>query len=314
MSSSGSPEILELTPSPADLEILRAMYPLYRAIFPSDEEAETLENLERYLTLKAGDYYGDNSYHVLVMRMEGRVVGFAIGDYYADPSVGVIEFLGVEEGRRGRGLGSALEEEFVRRVSADAAALGKELRGIFIEVEDPEIVGKWGSVGFWRRRGYMFVPVRYVQPPLSQGKRRAKDLRLMFRPVPRSTVMEGDLLLAFLRSYFHYAMSIEDPTSTEEYRRVARRAGGRAFTLEDPGSSLIRSFSLRIFFTVDLLSSGRPEPEVRSAILGNLRGRVPYVSYGGGEREEAGGGGARGRRGGSGGRGRAAGGRGGAAI
>lgn len=293
MSSSGPPEILELAPSPAGLEVLRAVYPLYRAIFPSDEEAETLENLERYLTLKAGDYYGDNSYHVLVMRMDGRVVGFAIGDYYGDPSVGVIEFLGVDEGYRGRKLGSALEEEFVRRASADAAALGKELRGIFIEVEDPEIVGKWGSVGFWRHRGYMFVPVRYVQPPLSPGKRRATDLRLMFRPMPRSTVMDGDLLLAFLRSYFHYAMSIEDPTSTEEYRRVARRAEGRAFTLEDPGSSLVRSFSLRIFFTVDLLSSGRPEPEVRDAILGSLHrqsGRIPYVSYGGGEEEMVGGG------------------------
>jgi GNAT superfamily N-acetyltransferase len=293
MSSSGSPEIVELTPSPADLEVLRTMYPLYRAIFPSDEEAETLENLERYLTLKAGDYYGDNSYHVLVMKVDGRVVGFAIGDYYADPSVGVIEFLGVEDGHRGRGLGSALEEEFVRRASADAAALGKELRGIFIEVEDPEVVGKWGSVGFWYRRGYMFVPVRYVQPPLSRGKRRAKDLRLMFRPIPQSTIMDGDLLLAFLRSYFHYAMSIEDPTSTEEYRLVARRAGGRAFTLEDPGSSLIRSLSLRIFFTVDLLSSGRPEPEVGDAILASLRrqgGRIPYASYGGGEKEESSGG------------------------
>ncbi|MFP3138171.1 MAG: hypothetical protein RXS42_08165, partial [Nitrososphaeria archaeon] len=58
-----APQIADLSPS--DAVVLRDLYPLYRAIFPSDEEAETLENLERYLALKSTDYYGDNDYHVI---------------------------------------------------------------------------------------------------------------------------------------------------------------------------------------------------------------------------------------------------------
>ncbi|MFP3284710.1 MAG: GNAT family N-acetyltransferase [Nitrososphaeria archaeon] len=275
-----APQIADLSPS--DAVVLRDLYPLYRAIFPSDEEAETLENLERYLALKSTDYYGDNDYHVIIARIGGKIVGFAIGDYYSEPSVGVIEFLGVDDSFRGRGLGSLLEGEFVRRASADASALGKDLRGIFVEVEDPEAVGKWGSVPFWSRRGYMFVPIRYVQPPLSPGKRRAENLRLMFRPIPESTSMGYDVLLGFLRSYFRYAMSIEDPERAVEYRLVEEQVSGPALTLEDPGSALIRGFSMRFFFVVDLYGARRATAGLGGALLRYLGGRsIPYVRYGG---------------------------------
>ncbi|MGC8555943.1 MAG: hypothetical protein ACP5NG_02890, partial [Conexivisphaera sp.] len=190
------------------------------------------------------------------------------GDYYSDPSVGVIEFLGVEEVNRGRGLGSALEEEFVRRVAEDARHAGRELRGIFVEVEDPEAVGKWGSVSFWSKRRYRFVPIRYVQPPLSPGKRPATNLRLMFRPIPESPRVSGALVLAFLRSYFHYAMSIEVPEATAEYSLARSQAEGAELTLEEPGSVLVHGFSLRLFAALD--ARGEP-PEV---------GRIPRVRYG----------------------------------
>ncbi|MGC9071209.1 MAG: GNAT family N-acetyltransferase [Acidilobus sp.] len=279
-------QLVELTPK--DHSLLAMMYDLYRRIFRVDEEAETLENLERYLKLKETDYYGDNAYHVIVALLSGDVIGFVIGDYYAEPSVAVIEFLGVREDMRGMGFGRLLESEFVRTAMSDASRVRRELRGVFIEVEDVERGMLGSSALFWSRLGYRFVPVRYIQPPLSAGKRQAVGLRLMFRPTRPSAELSGDLLLSFLRSYFKYAMSISDPEEREEYRLVEGQVKGKFLSLEDTGGVLVKKYSVHYFFVADLypVSKVAKAVDVERSILSFIKSRCTYVEYGKGRSGE----------------------------
>ncbi|MGC8645899.1 MAG: GNAT family N-acetyltransferase, partial [Thermoplasmata archaeon] len=95
------------------------------------------ENIRKYLQYKISDFYGRNNYHVLIAK-ESKLLGFIIGDYYANSSFGVIEFLGVREESRGKGISKLLLNEFEMLIRADAKNCGEELKGIMIEVEDPQ--------------------------------------------------------------------------------------------------------------------------------------------------------------------------------
>ena len=67
----------ELSAAPDDLILLRRFYQdVYVFEFPDADERESLENMERYLELKRQGWYGENSYHVvLVLDTDGTVIG-----------------------------------------------------------------------------------------------------------------------------------------------------------------------------------------------------------------------------------------------
>ncbi|WP_338602800.1 GNAT family N-acetyltransferase [Sulfolobus tengchongensis] len=247
-------DIVELTPQ--DEDMLEEMYSLYQKLFPVKEEAETIENLKKYLSLKETSYYGQNNYHILIAKTEGKVIGFVIGDYYAEASVGIIEFLAVAEEFRGKGLGSMLEKAFVEKVSEDAKKVGKEVKGILIEVEDIEKGMKNNSILFWVNLGYKLIPIKYIQPPLSPGKHRAENLRLMYKPLDESDEINGKTLLNAIKDYFKYAMSIDNPEETEEYKIMSSQIKASSISLEHPGTIIPHEFSIHILFSVDLFTLG----------------------------------------------------------
>ena len=64
------PEIIELDQSLPRRDRLRAFfYGIYCGSFPDSDERETLENMARYLSLKAEGWYGESNFHVVVLEV-----------------------------------------------------------------------------------------------------------------------------------------------------------------------------------------------------------------------------------------------------
>ncbi|MGC8645223.1 MAG: GNAT family N-acetyltransferase [Thermoplasmata archaeon] len=243
-------EIIELAYDSPDLE---PFYDLYRSIFSVPEESETLENIRKYLRYKTTDFYGKNNYHVLIAK-ESKIIGFLIGDYYANSSFGIIEFLGVHREFRGRGVSNLLLEKFEVLVEEDAKKCGNDLKGFMIEVEDPlKTSDRNNSLPFWNSHGYRLVSIDYVQPSLSEGKPPARNLLLLVRNLCGDSYIETKTLLSLLEDYFRYAMGKDNPRGTDEFTRIEKEASSSQYlNLRKVGSVLFGGVSVHYFLTLDL--------------------------------------------------------------
>lgn len=211
-------EIVELS---ENSEIFQDFYRLYEKIFENPDERESSENIRKYLSLKKSDFYENNIYEVLCSIDSGKLTGFLVGDYYAEPEVAVIEFIGVDDRVRNSGIASRLLDDFITRINKLS---GTTPKGIFCEVDtSPESRGSGSySLHFWNHLGFVVVQARYVQPALQDGKNPVSDLILLYRDITREG-LSSDTLLSFLRAYFKYAMDIEMPEDTPEYRQLSSR-------------------------------------------------------------------------------------------
>ncbi len=223
----------------AEIGLLRSFYDgLYTQEFPDPDERELLENMERYLQLKAAGWYGLNNYHILLLTEAEEIVGGVVADYFERSNVGVIEFMVVDPARRGRGLGKRLLEEITQRFHQDAERAGRApLNGICGEVNDPyrrcdvqEHLDGFARMRMWDRFGFGLLDFPYVQPALSEGQDAVTGLGLMFRPERdeyRSQV-PAELVEHIVADYQIWAMRIEHPERHAEFQNMQRYLRGRS--------------------------------------------------------------------------------------
>ncbi|MGZ8161977.1 MAG: GNAT family N-acetyltransferase [Methylobacter sp.] len=225
--------ILELSSSAADIAILRKFYTgLYESEFPDPDERESLENMERYLELKARGWYGKNNYHILVGMWGETPVAGSVTDYLAEANAGVIEFLLVASGFRGRGIASYLREVTEAMLKADALThLARDLDLIVGEMNDPYKSGNvqdnldpFVRARIWHNWGYQKLNFPYIQPALSDEQIPVRHLLLMGKILNADYTrkLPANLIKLVIHEYLRWAMRIEYPNECAEYREMSR--------------------------------------------------------------------------------------------
>lgn len=225
----------DLSPGAHDAQLLRRFYEtLYIDEFPDPNERESLANMLEYLEHRGAH---GNDYIVTIVFERDRLVGGSICDYFMRSNCGAIEFLTVQPGERGRGLGTALARHVQRRMAVAAEARRRSLAFVMAEINDPfepsEIRDNLDPVGrlrFWHRLGYRRMAFRYVQPALSAEQSPVGNLLLAALPVdePQVTSIGSERVVAFLRDYLVYAMRLDDPQTSPEFRKMRSSLAGRS--------------------------------------------------------------------------------------
>ena len=225
-------------------------YTLYKNLFPVKEEAETPENILKYLRLKKTDFYGKNNYHVLILKINKKISGFLIGDYYFRSGISVIEFLGIEDKYRGKSYSKILFKKFLEVVEQDSIKANAKLNGILIEVEKPEIMDNPGSFTYWDHLGFKKIECKYVQPSLSEEKGPAENLMLMYLGINEKN-LKKETLLSAVEDYFKYAMFKEKPSDLKEFKTLSESIKTEYVILTKLGSTWFIHPSIHYFFNVD---------------------------------------------------------------
>ncbi len=140
----------------------------------------------------------------------GRVVAAIVADTYPAARVLLLSYLAVLSELRDRGVGTGLASDAVPRwIARYRPAL------VVAEVEDPRRHVATDSLGYGdadaRMRLYdglggLILPLPYVQPALSAGAERVRNLLLMvFHAAPEvcpDQLLDPELLVRFLTDYF----------------------------------------------------------------------------------------------------------------
>ncbi|MFE3029382.1 GNAT family N-acetyltransferase [Nocardia tengchongensis] len=262
-SRTGGIELHELSGArPEDLDLLRRFYAeCYEAAFPDPDERESLANMESYLALKEKGWYGPNNYHIVIASKGDGIVGGSVCDYLAEPNAGVIEYLLVQPGFRGSGLGSGLLAMIEDLCRADAAQVGgRELDWLVAETEDPfrNAVPTEGFDPFTRARvmdslGFRILDFDYVQPALSAEQEPADNLLLIARAVASAReAISTEVVLGIVAEYMRWAMRIDRPEENKEFLQMAGALSGRgSIPLCDFGEYLGWDAELRVVDVVD---------------------------------------------------------------
>jgi GNAT superfamily N-acetyltransferase len=229
----------EITDSSDDLALLRRFYAdLYIHEFPDANERESVENMERYLRLKADNWYDSNNYHILLYLDGDAPIAGAIIDYLAEPNVGIIEFLVVSSTLRRAGLGRQALHWIERILNDDSRSAGHAgCDYLLAEMNDPfklscisDSMDPFERALVWHRWGFKKLRFPYVQPALSPGTQPVRNLLLMCKagPTGDANTIPSTMLRDAVYGYARWAMRIDDPTGNAECRAMASFLAGRA--------------------------------------------------------------------------------------
>jgi GNAT superfamily N-acetyltransferase len=204
---------------------------LYVPEFPDRDERESLENIQEYLRRKSAGWYGRNNYHVVLAVDGPRILGGVIFDFLADADAGVLEFLVVARAARRHGLGRALLGEAERLLAADGrATIGRPPRWVLAEMNDPfwperviDTLDPFDRAAIWGRWGFHRLRFPYVQPALDPDKSPVHHLMLSVKFLTSGThdTMPSGAVITALREYVRWAMRIDVPEASAEYRAMA---------------------------------------------------------------------------------------------
>ncbi|MEM3265362.1 MAG: hypothetical protein QXH07_05360 [Thermoplasmata archaeon] len=255
-------------------------YRLYSTIFTKKEEIETEENLKKYLSYKKTGYYGKNDYHILLLLNKSNdIIGFLIGDFYSDPGISFIEFLGIDKKYRDNGFSKILFNKFLKICENDALISKSKLNGVIIEVEKPEVIDSPGSFTYWDKLGFKKIECKYIQPSLSINKESEKNLMLMYYGISEK-YLKKETLVSALKAYFKYAMSKEEPDDLDELKILDESIKNYYVTLTKLGSAWFVHPHIHYFSTFDILGISKEKIESIDKKLNKiLSGIVSIGSY-----------------------------------
>lgn len=179
----------------------------------------------------------------LIAEEDGKLLGGTVFHYFARPNTGFSSFMGVAPEARGRGIARRLHE--ARFALLDEAAGGR-VRGIFIDVVDPERLTeeeleaerRVSSDPVGRRKvfealGFRRVDIPYEQPVGGPGGGPVTNLDLLYCPREPADSVATELVLETLRAY--WTPWLGTARARRELEKLRRRAGGDVLALLPAG-------------------------------------------------------------------------------
>jgi GNAT superfamily N-acetyltransferase len=168
--------------------------------FPDPYGREDIPILRR--NLQEGSWTGEDEvcrYHLIVARWNGKVVGGTSFYFFSKDEAcltpmgfGMGSYLAVKKELRGNGIGTKLIAMRDQTLSRDAREFNCYLRGLIIQVNDPELMNTeeikrdsmdpWEREKFWKRRGYRKIVFNFIQPPIRGGEPPIEYLSLYMFP------------------------------------------------------------------------------------------------------------------------------------
>lgn len=188
--------------------------------FPDPYGREDVETLRA--NLREGNWASGDEicrYHLVVARREHQVVGGASFYFFSRGRIalGMGSYLAVKKEFRRSGIGAKLIAMRDQSLSRDAVELDCSLKGLIIQVSDPELMSaeeiELDSMNprereiFWKQRGYRKLAFNFIQPPIRDGEPSMECLALyMFPYCPQWRNMEymsrtdlSDVVYCFIR-------------------------------------------------------------------------------------------------------------------
>ncbi|MBK9034244.1 MAG: hypothetical protein IPL61_23770 [Myxococcales bacterium] len=148
-----------------------------------------------------------------------RLDGGVVAEWYPRCRCGLLTYLVVAPGARGRGLGRGLLDRARATIADHARAAGAEVVAVFGEVADPARGGDPDAaarLARFRRWGARVVEHGYVQPALGPGLARDRHLRLIaFFDGAAPTHLAGAVVAGFLREFYAVTEN-RDPDADSE--------------------------------------------------------------------------------------------------
>lgn len=174
--------------NPTSLALLaRAYKDVYEAAFPMEEERESLEtwidnlkgaNPTAKITISI---LGDN-----LDKPDPTLKAMTVGYYYEQQDVGLLAYIVTAPQFQGQGLGRIMNEANNGALVDHATAKGKQIGGIFFEVNDPakikpedDVMDPTKRIEMYKKWGAIMLPIDYIQPPLAVGAPTCTTLKLM---------------------------------------------------------------------------------------------------------------------------------------
>lgn len=155
---------------PNDPDFLESYETVYKERFPEGER-ETLANLQQWLERKKNHQLGEDNYHWLVAKIDGKVVGMTQCHYMADVRSGFNGFVAVMQRHSNTGASDALVAQRTQCMEEDARQRGTELRHLFSELDvvdenDPK-KRALKRLHWWKKRGVEALNMPWEFPRLN---------------------------------------------------------------------------------------------------------------------------------------------------
>ena len=183
-----------------DSDLLKQFHDVLVEAFPEPYAREDVPILRK--NLREGSWTSGDEvcrYHLIVAQWNDQVVGGASfysfnhrGEASLAPALGMGAYLAVKKEFRRNGIGAKLIAMRDQILSGDARELNCYLKGLVIQVNDPELMSMeeikqdsmdpWERERFWKQRGYRKIAFNFIQPPIREGEPPIEYLSLYMFP------------------------------------------------------------------------------------------------------------------------------------
>ena len=207
-------ELITIDPSkPGHAALLKEAYDdVYVPAFPIDDERQPMQawvdkshpgnpNSNKYIVIVAGSNLNDPETR--------RIEGISVGIYYSEAQVGLMAYNAIRPTCQGGGLGHAMVDARIEAFQNLADQRGEDLRGIFLEVNDPAQVKAEDDsfdpakrLAIFKKWGAQEVAINYIQPALDEDKAKFDKLMLLSYPTREGVRPDADAVHDFLYALY----------------------------------------------------------------------------------------------------------------
>lgn len=158
------------------------------------------------------------------------IVGINQGWYFKESATAVDFYLAVSENHQKQGIGDLLLKALNNRFDRIAQTHGTELKGLFIELNDPEKVSAeedsmdpYARAAMYAKRDWLQVPVNYWQPA-TESVDETDYMHLISGKMSNGKHADLNAVKGFLKDY--YASSdYESAEASDKYNGMIRELG-----------------------------------------------------------------------------------------